>query len=102
MGPLRCGSVSILDTLIWLVDIPSPYGDETAIADAVAQRFDGVLPVIRHGNGLVVGERTGRPLLLLVGHLDTVPAQGQGPARVEGDRIHGQTVPGCFWERPAH
>lgn len=89
MVALRCGSVSILDTLIWLVDIPSPYGDEAAIAGAVADRFEGVIPVIRHGNGLVVGERTGRPLLLLVGHLDTVPAQGQGRARVEGDRIHG-------------
>jgi succinyl-diaminopimelate desuccinylase len=37
----------------------------------------------------VVGEQAGRPLALLVGHLDTVPSQGQGRARIDGDRLYG-------------
>lgn len=82
-------AVKLTDTLTWLIDILSPYGDEAALADAVEGRLSS-LPTIRHGNGLVVGERTGRPMILLAGHLDTVPHQGQPPARVDDDgRLHG-------------
>lgn len=87
-APVRSPAVTLLDTLTWLVDIPSPYGDEGRIADAVAERLSS-RPVTRIGNGLVVGRPTGRPLLLLVGHLDTVPHQGQPPARVVDGRLHG-------------
>jgi succinyl-diaminopimelate desuccinylase len=81
--------VTLADTLAWLIDIPSPYGHEEVIADAVAHRLADH-PIRRHGNGLVVGEWAGRPLLLLVGHLDTVPHQGQGPATIDDDgRLHG-------------
>ncbi|NND84912.1 MAG: succinyl-diaminopimelate desuccinylase [Acidimicrobiia bacterium] len=79
---------SLLDTLTWLIDVPSPYGSEERLCDELEQYFAGH-PVTRVGNGLVVGERTGKPLLLLVGHIDTVPHQGQPPAYVEGDRLHG-------------
>lgn len=82
--------MKLVDTLAWLVDIPSETGSERAIADAVGERLTGGLRAVRRrGNSLVVGEPDDRPLLLLAGHLDTVPAQGQGPARVEGGRLHG-------------
>jgi succinyl-diaminopimelate desuccinylase len=45
--------------------------------------------VERLGNSLIVGKRSQRPLILLVGHIDTVPAQGQGPARIEAGRVVG-------------
>jgi succinyl-diaminopimelate desuccinylase len=84
--------VTPVDTLRWLVDIPSVTGSEERICDEIEgrllARFDRD-QVIRVGDSLVAGRRTGRPLVLLVGHLDTVPSQGQGPARIEGDRLHG-------------
>ena len=43
----------------------------------------------RLGNSLVVGRTTDRPLVTLLGHIDTVPEQGNGAARVEGDRMYG-------------
>jgi succinyl-diaminopimelate desuccinylase len=80
----------LVDTLSWLVDIPSPTGEEEAICGAVAERLEAGVPELRRvGNSLVVGARTGRPLVLLVGHLDTVPSQGQGRARIEGGRMFG-------------
>lgn len=50
-------------------------GDEGPIADAVAARYAERLPVRRVGHSLVVGAPSddGRPLVLLVGHLDVVP-----------------------------
>ncbi len=45
--------------------------------------------VSRIGNSIVVGRRTGRPLISVYGHIDTVPAQGQGDARVENGRLYG-------------
>jgi succinyl-diaminopimelate desuccinylase len=38
---------------------------------------------------LVVGRQTDKPLILLVGHLDTVPRQGQGRAEINNGRLHG-------------
>jgi succinyl-diaminopimelate desuccinylase len=80
------------ETLTWLVDIPSVTGDEARICTAIATRLYPALgrdAVVRFSNSLIVGRRTGRPLLLLAGHLDTVPSQGQGPAQVEGGRVRG-------------
>jgi succinyl-diaminopimelate desuccinylase len=80
--------VSLVDDLAWLIDIPSVTGDEVALREAVAQRL-GHLDPRQIGNSLVVGLRTGRPLVVLYGHLDTVPVQGNLPARIAGDRVHG-------------
>lgn len=80
------------ETLTWLVDIPSVTGDEGRICTAIATRLYPSLgrdAVVRFSDSLIVGRRTGQPLLLLAGHLDTVPSQGQDPARVAGGRLHG-------------
>lgn len=72
-----------------LVDIPSVTGNERAIADFVAGRLAarGTGEVLRSGLGVVWrGPRRGRPLVVLAGHLDTVPPQGnEGARRVGGD-----------------
>ena len=84
--------MTLLDTLAWLVDIPSVTGEEGPLCEALAARLGETYKedeVYRIGKSLVVGPRTGRPLVLLVGHIDTVPRQGQGPAHIEGDRIFG-------------
>ena len=52
-------------------------------------RTHGQSGVRRIGNSLVVGRRTDRPMVLLVGHIDTVPNQGQGEAYVADGRLHG-------------
>jgi succinyl-diaminopimelate desuccinylase len=81
-----------------LVDVPSPSGSEAALAAHV-------LDVLRAGGaaardagdtcvlaGAAVGgeaRRPDRPLLLLAGHLDTVPALGNLPGRWADGRVHG-------------
>ncbi len=77
----------LVETLTWLVDIPSVTGDEAVLRDAIATRLDG-LPQQTIGDSLVVGEPQ-EGAVLLVGHLDTVPLQGEDGARVDGDRVHG-------------
>ncbi len=79
---------SLVDTLFWLVDIPSETGDEEAICSAISDRLSQ-LPQTRVRDSLVVGVPDDRPLVVLAGHLDTVPRQGQGPARIEGGRLVG-------------
>ena len=84
--------MTLVDTLIWLVDIPSVTGEEGPLCEALAGRLGETYrdhDIRRIGNSLVVGSRTDRPLVLLVGHIDTVPAQGQGAARLEGNRLFG-------------
>jgi succinyl-diaminopimelate desuccinylase len=77
-----------------LVRIPSVIGSEVALADYVeawAQRRFPKEQVVRVGHSLALGRREDcRPSLALVGHLDTVPGhEGDGPPRLEGDRLHG-------------
>ena len=74
-----------------LVDIPSVTGRESAIAAFVAARLEGRGgECLRSGEAVVWrGPRHGRPLVVLAGHLDTVPPQGDGSARLAGDRLHG-------------
>lgn len=79
---------SLVDDLVWLIDIPSPTGDEVRLRDAVAGRLGHLAPRTV-GNSVVVGVRSGRPLVVVYGHLDTVPEQGNLPARVDGDRVFG-------------
>ncbi|MBO3681946.1 succinyl-diaminopimelate desuccinylase [Streptomyces sp. NEAU-YJ-81] len=75
-----------------LVDIPSESGHEAALADAVetALRAQPHLTVERLGNSLVARTRLGRDRrVIIAGHLDTVPAAGNLPARLDGERLHG-------------
>ena len=56
----------------------------TAIAERLLPIWT-MQSVSRIGNALVVGQQTGRPLITLFGHLDTVPVQDNGePVTVDG------------------
>jgi succinyl-diaminopimelate desuccinylase len=76
-----------------LIDVPSESRDEAALAAHVLGVLEaGGVAVRDAGDTCVlagVTERGERPLVLLAGHLDTVPAQDNRPGRREGDTILG-------------
>jgi succinyl-diaminopimelate desuccinylase len=82
-------SQRLAERTLELVDVPSESRDEAALAAHVL----AVVPGARDaGDGCVlagVTERRDRPLVLLAGHLDTVPAQDNRPGRLDGDAVHG-------------
>lgn len=75
-----------------LVDIPSVSWEERAIADRLESELRAVdgLAVDRVGDNVVARTRLDRPMrLLLAGHTDTVPVNGNGTAVLDGDRLTG-------------
>jgi succinyl-diaminopimelate desuccinylase len=85
---------SLADLLETLVNIPSETGREAEIAEWVGGRLRSVGrgTLTRSGHSLVwrgPGGRQDRPLLVLAGHLDTVPANGNAVARRADGRLYG-------------
>ena len=85
---------AIVETLLWLLSVPSFIGDEAALCDALIARFEGAklaAPIRRTLNSIVVPvtRGTGGPAIALCGHLDVVRTEHEGSPRVEGDRIFG-------------
>src|SRR5579862_3930056 len=71
-----------------LVDLPSPSRDEGLVYDYVRAAVH--LPLVHDdGESLLFARRDGKPLVLLAGHTDTVPAQGNIPGRIEDGAVHG-------------
>jgi succinyl-diaminopimelate desuccinylase len=71
-----------------LVDIPSESRGEGALAAHVIEVLRAGGTSVRDlGDTCVLGG-PGAPVLL-AGHLDTVPAQGNRPGRIDGGRVHG-------------
>ncbi|MDI3288357.1 succinyl-diaminopimelate desuccinylase [Polyangium sp. 15x6] len=88
------GEARLVETLLWLCNIPSPIGEERMIADAVMARVSRAslaAPPRRHGDSIVVPvtRGTGGPRVALAGHLDVVRTSHDGPPRVEGDKLYG-------------
>jgi succinyl-diaminopimelate desuccinylase len=79
----------VADLTLELIDIPSPSGEEAALLDHVSQRV--TLPLAYGTDEALLYEtpRSGEPLVLLAGHLDTVPAQGNLPGRIEDGWVVG-------------
>jgi succinyl-diaminopimelate desuccinylase len=71
-----------------LVDIPSESGRE-AVVDRYVRANVPLETAWSDGESLIYAKRTGKPLVLLAGHTDTVPAQGNLPGRVEDGWIVG-------------
>jgi succinyl-diaminopimelate desuccinylase len=75
-----------------LVDVPSESLEEAELADAVevALRSCDHLEVVRDGHTIIARTELGRDeRVVIAGHLDTVPANGNLPSRLEGDTLWG-------------
>jgi succinyl-diaminopimelate desuccinylase len=74
-----------------LVDIPSESHSESALAEHVANVLrEGGAEVLDLGDSCVLARpRETQPRVLLAGHLDTVPAQGNIPGRLDSNHVHG-------------
>jgi succinyl-diaminopimelate desuccinylase len=76
-----------------LVDVPSESHHEAHLCDLLEQRLAARAPsldCVRVANNLIVRTDLGRDRrVVLGGHLDTVPANGNEQARVDGDVLHG-------------
>jgi succinyl-diaminopimelate desuccinylase len=75
-----------------LVDIPSDSGHEAAIRDHLLGLVPSTFSLEFAGDDgyLFAGERRPDvPLVVLAGHYDTVPAQGNLPGRIDAGAVHG-------------
>jgi hypothetical protein len=84
--------IDLLKLTAVLVDVPSVSGNEAALADHVESMLRSIpgLSVDRVAESVVARTQLGRPhRLVLAGHLDTVPANGNERARIEGDTLWG-------------
>ena len=84
--------VDLLAATAALVDIPSVSHDEGAITDHIEDRLRAVpwLEVTRIDHNVVARTTLGRAQrLILAGHTDTVPVNGNDVARIDGDVLHG-------------
>ena len=80
----------IAQLLLELINIPSESRNEQAIAEFVCEKMPVPL-MYRHEDVLLfeTARREQRPFVLLVGHLDTVPAQGNIPGKITDGVVHG-------------
>jgi succinyl-diaminopimelate desuccinylase len=84
--------VDLLARTAGLVDLASPSREEGPLVDLLESelRAHGHLEVTRVGDNLVARTTLGRARrLVLGGHTDTVPADGNARAVLDGDRLHG-------------
>ncbi len=82
----------LVGTLTDLLSVPSVTGDEAALCDQVEARLGARFgQSVRDGDSVVAGplHEDGRPLMVLLGHLDTVPGDAGTPPRVEAGRVYG-------------
>lgn len=87
------GREDLLGLTAALVAVPSESHHEAALADVVEARLRARaahLDIVRVGHNIVARTRAGRERrVVLGGHLDTVPANGNAAALVDGDRLAG-------------
>lgn len=80
--------MALADRTLDLVNIPSESRNEAALYDYV--RASVPLEAAHDdGESVLFVKRVGRPLVLLAGHTDTVPAQANLPGRIENGAVIG-------------
>jgi succinyl-diaminopimelate desuccinylase len=78
----------LADRALDLVNIPSESRNEAALYDYVRASV-ALEAVFDDGESIIFAKRSGKPLVLLAGHTDTVPAQGNLPGRREDGAVIG-------------
>jgi succinyl-diaminopimelate desuccinylase len=87
--PLQPADTALAHRTLELVDLPSPSHDEGLVYDYVRDALHHLPLAHDDGETLLYARRSGRPLVLLAGHMDTVPAQDNLPGRLEDGTVHG-------------
>ena len=77
-------SEQLASRLLELIDIPSESRDEAALAAHVREVLDG-----RDLGDSCVYAGPENAKVILTGHLDTVPTQGNRPGSRDAERVHG-------------
>jgi succinyl-diaminopimelate desuccinylase len=80
--------MALAERTLDLVNIPSESGSEAA-AYAYVSSAVPLDRVYDDGESVIFARRAGKPLVLLAGHTDTVPAQGNLPGRIESGAVVG-------------
>jgi succinyl-diaminopimelate desuccinylase len=80
--------MALAERALDLVNIPSVSGSEGE-AYAYVKACVPLEAAFDDGETLLYTRRAGKPLVLLAGHLDTVPAQGNLPGRIEDGAVVG-------------
>ena len=80
--------MALADRTLDLVNIPSESRNEAALYDYVRASVP-LDSAYDDGESLLFAKRSGKPLVLLAGHTDTVPAQGNLPGRIEDGAVIG-------------
>ncbi len=90
-------ATQLAEATLALVDVRSPSWEEAEALEHCAARLAGAGVPLRWGperDGLLFGQLasegdTSKPLVLLAGHVDTVPEQGNLPGRIADGKVHG-------------
>jgi succinyl-diaminopimelate desuccinylase len=80
--------MALADRALELVNIPSESRSEAAVTAYV----EAAVPLdlaFSDGESLLYARRDGKPLVVLAGHTDTVPSQGNLPGRIEDGWVAG-------------
>jgi succinyl-diaminopimelate desuccinylase len=80
--------MALAERTLDLVNIPSESGREMEMYSYITS----VVPLeqaFADGETVIFTKRSGKPLVLLAGHTDTVPAQGNLPGRIEDGSVVG-------------
>jgi succinyl-diaminopimelate desuccinylase len=80
--------MALADRALALVNIPSESRNEAAVTSYIKESVPLEL-AFSDGESLLYAKRTGKPLVLLAGHTDTVPAQDNIPGRIEDGAVVG-------------
>jgi succinyl-diaminopimelate desuccinylase len=82
--PLAVSAPDLAARTLQLVDVPSESRNEAALVAIIRELMPGP-PRYDDGEVLLYGDGP----VLLAGHLDTIPAQGNLPGRIDGNAVQG-------------
>jgi succinyl-diaminopimelate desuccinylase len=86
--PAADANTILAERTLELVNIASPSHEEARLYDYISAAV--TLPaVFDNGESVLYAKRSGKPLVLLAGHTDTVPVQDNLPGRIAGGAVHG-------------